>query len=174
MAAWWPLVTGTLTALFAGIGVTLIIMDRLSRITTQFSDGITVHRLPAKETWEQGEINPDAWDSIDLSVLITNNSRQKIKVLRWEVSKIPVSGTFEGEIGKSIPIDGKADYSASFTPDWPSWNQSLSSGSLKPSFRASVIIDRNTSIYRTISRTAIITVNPEIIRQNAAKPSQNS
>jgi hypothetical protein len=181
LLSFWPLLTGTFTAIFAGTGVTMLVMDRMQRITAEFD---YQHNQQSGDgpVYDPG-VSTTKPIRTTVKASVSNKSRRSIEIIGMRISGLPlehipsysekmvkkIGSGYQCELEKTVRIDATETVEFTVQIDPKSFSQSASSGMRKPTLRASVIIDCKTRMYPIRSFTAKKIVKAETIMQTDEK-----
>ncbi|WPZ13218.1 hypothetical protein T8J41_13740 [Nitratireductor rhodophyticola] len=180
-------ISGVATAIFAGIGVYLIVMDRLDRIKAEFEFTLKDKIAPGSSEWNPS-FDGGQPPTLHINATVTNGTSKPIRITELRAYGQPME-MWPGYDRKSVhrykgngimrDVDEVVQPGRSVSVglgvelDWRAIQSSLTSApSASPIVRSSVIIDRMTRIVPTISRTDIKAIKADIIEKNAAKAAQ--
>lgn len=156
-------------ALFTGYTAWALWKDRQERLQIHGTYDLNIALLDKENDWTPAPVDPHGLDSITVSVTVTNKSAQSLRVIEWSFHGIPLYGPNDLGIEKSIAPGQSGSFSLTVFPDWVSWASEVEHGPSRPSWRASVIIDRRTLIYATKSLDAKLTTTAATIMDSASK-----
>jgi len=184
-------ISGVATAVFAGYGVYLLIVERLERIKAEFVFSERPRFVKTGEEWRAIE---DASQPIMIHIaakiyngtsyparvetmrafgvpLLMMESYNKDRVRRWDGTGI------ERDVDEVVQPGKSVEFGLGVEVDWLALQSSRSQPSpngrtTSALLEASVIIDRRSLVIRKLSRTDMTAIKAETIEKNAAKAAQ--